>query len=311
MTDWGIITARFLQYGPALVLFGAPLFCLYGFRHGTALQLPHQDWHRRALLIAGIFAFCGAVWWVLAETASIFSDPGQFGSGAIWTVLSGTGFGRAAFLRIVLIGTAIASMLSLSPGRPAWIAQSVLGGAIVVSFAWTGHGVEGDGAAGLIHLGGDVVHLLAAAVWIGALFGLAMLILHSISLRTEQDAQSAYHALKTFSTIGTSAVALLILSGLINTWFLVGPRHLLQLATTTYGGLLDVKLVMFAAMLALAARNRFRLNPELGSAIRNGRTVLQPLQALRRSVLTETGLGFLILLIVSWMGTLEPPMSGG
>jgi putative copper resistance protein D len=312
MTDWGIVAARFLQFGPALVLFGTPLFCLYGFDAGPAhQQFPSLHVPRPALVAAGVLALAGAVWWVIAETAAIFSEPGQFGLNAIWTVLTGTGFGRAAFLRIALIGACLVTAIFLAPRmRPSTI-QAVLGGAVVASFAWTGHGIEGEGMPGLIHLGADIIHLLAAAVWIGALLCLAFVILQSIRIRSEQNAEFAYHALKGFSGIGTAAVALLIFSGIVNGWFLVGPRHIGQLFTTAYGGLLIVKLVLFAAMLAFAAANRFRLNPQLGVALRNDETVNQPLVVLRRSILTETVLGLLVLVVVSWMGTLEPPMSGG
>jgi copper resistance protein D len=312
MTDWGIVAARFLQFGPALVLFGAPLFYLYAFepvsvsQQSRSLHLP-----RPALVAAGVLALTGAVWWVIAETAAIFSEPDQFGLSAIWTVLTGTGFGRAAFLRIALLSACLVCAILLVPRRRSSKVQAVFGGVVVASFAWTGHGIEGEGLPALIHLGADIIHLLAAATWIGALLSLAVVTLQSIRIGTGQSAEFAYHALKTFSGVGTAAVALLILSGIVNGWFLVGPRHIAQLFTTAYGGLLVVKLVLFAAMLALAAANRFRLNPQLGAAVRNDRTVNQPLVALRRSILAESALALLVLLVVSWMGTLEPPMSGG
>ena len=312
MTDWGIVAARLLQYGPALVLFGAPLFYLYAPNGpGTQPRTRTLNSPLAILLPAGILALAGAVGWVIAETAAIFSDPGQFGAGAIWTLLTGTGFGRVAFLRIALICACIACALLLARRRQSWTLQAVLGATVVASFAWTGHGVEGDGLPGVIHVGMDVVHLLAAAIWIGALVVLVFVILQSIRAQNGPGAEFAYHALKTFSGIGAAAVALLILSGLVNGWFLIGPRHLPQLFTTPYGLLLDVKLLLFAAMLALAATNRFRLNPRLAAALRSGTTGDQPLEALRRSVLAEAGLGLLVLFVVSWMGTLEPPMSGG
>ncbi len=312
MTDWGVVAARFLQYGPALVLFGAPLFCLYGLDASPVhQQSPSLHVPRPALVAAGVLAFAGAVWWVVAETAAIFFEPGQFGLNAIWTVLTGTGFGRAAFLRIALIGACLVCAILVAPRMRLWAIQAALGGAVVASFAWTGHGIEGEGLPGLIHLGADIIHLLAAAVWIGALLALAVVTLQSIRIGTGQSAGFAYHALKAFSGVGTAAVALLILSGIVNSWFLVGPRHIGQLFTTPYGGLLAVKLILFSAMLALAAANQFRLNSQLGAALRNRETVNQPLVALRRSILTETVLGLLVLVVVSWMGTLEPPMSGG
>ena len=42
MTDWGIVAARLLQFGPALVLMGSPLFYLSGFKTGAAEWLPRR-----------------------------------------------------------------------------------------------------------------------------------------------------------------------------------------------------------------------------------------------------------------------------
>jgi len=291
MADWGIVAARFLQFGPALILFGTPLFFLYG----GASQPPHTS-HRleRVVTAAALLSFAGAVWWVLAETAMIFSDPGQFTPDAIWTVLTGTGFGRAAFLRIILIAMAIiVPFVTRSPRRTPAV-QAAIGAAVVASFAWTGHGVKDEGAAGLIHLVGDIVHLLAAAIWIE-------------SIRQRTGARAALRGLEAFSSVGVAVVALLLLSGVVNSWFLVGPAHIKQLVTSPYGLLLDAKLLLFAAMLALAAANRYRFTPRLGTALAQAGSQEKPLIALRRSVVWEATLALVVLVVVSLMGTLEPP----
>ena len=302
MADWGIVAARFLQFGPALILFGTPLFFLYG----GASQPPHTS-HRleRVVTAAALLSFAGAVWWVLAETAMIFSDPGQFTPDAIWTVLTGTGFGRAAFLRIILIAMAIiVPFVTRSPRRTPAV-QAAIGAAVVASFAWTGHGVKDEGAAGLIHLVGDIVHLLAAAIWVGALLALVALLIESIRQRT--GARAALRGLEAFSSVGVAVVALLLLSGVVNSWFLVGPAHIKQLVTSPYGLLLDAKLLLFAAMLALAAANRYRFTPRLGTALAQAGSQEKPLIALRRSVVWEATLALVVLVVVSLMGTLEPP----
>ncbi len=62
-------------------------------------------------------------------------------------------------------------------------------------------------------------------------------------------------------------------------------------------------------MLSLAAQNRFRLVRELqGSQI--GCLSAEPsLRALRRNVIGEQMLGLAIVLIVSWLGTLQPAIA--
>jgi putative copper resistance protein D len=310
MTDWAIIAARLLQFGSALVLFGSPLFYLYGFKGEAANWLPRRPgWPNIIVLSAAIVALLGAVWWVLTETAVIFSDPGAFDLNAVWTVLTGTSFGRAAFWRIGLIAASIAAGFLLHPGRVSWITQAVLGGTIVASFAWTGHGVKDEGVSGLLHLSGDVLHLLTAAIWIGALVPLGFLVLDSLRTQTERDARVTYDALESFSGVGPAVVAVLALTGVINSWFLVGPEHLLGIFTTTYGRLLLAKLIFFLAMLGLAAANRFQLSPRLAFALQKSENATASLEALRRCILMETSLALLVLFVVSWMGTLEPAAS--
>ena len=307
MTDWGIIAARLLQFGPALVLMGAPLFYLYGFKGGAAEWLSRRwTWPNVANLGAAILALTGAVLWLLAETALIFSDPGAFGADALWTVMTGTGFGRIAFLRVLMIATFIVAWFLLTPGRTSWSVQSLLGTAVVMSFAWTGHGIKDEGIPGIVHTSGDVLHLLTAAIWIGALVPLTVMVLKSLGTQSATAARLTYDALERFSGVGPAVVAVLVLSGLVNTWFLIGPARLLTATTTIYGQLLVVKLSFFTAMMALATVNRFWLSPNLASALENGERIAKPLEALRRSIVIETALAMLVLFAVSWMGTLEP-----
>ena len=108
-----------------------------------------------------------------------------------------------------------------------------------------------------------------------------------------------------FSGMGYVAVATLIGSGLINGWFLIG--NFSGLFATPYGQLLIVKLVLFAGMLALAVSNRFWIVPSLTKARTddpNGSTAWTA--RLRNHVLGEQFLGFMVLIIVSVLGTMRP-----
>jgi putative copper resistance protein D len=97
-------------------------------------------------------------------------------------------------------------------------------------------------------------------------------------------------------------VAAIVASGLVNAWFLIGPSGLPQLVGDPYGRALLAKLALFAAMLALAAANRWHLAPALRRE--PGRTGLA---ALRRSITAESLAGIGVLALVAWLGTLEPP----
>ena len=70
----------------------------------------------------------------------------------------------------------------------------------------------------LIHEGADGLHLLAAGAWLGGLLGLRFILALSDSDRMPIRAR----VLLRFSGMGYVAVAVLVASGLINGWFLVG-----------------------------------------------------------------------------------------
>jgi copper resistance protein D len=108
-----------------------------------------------------------------------------------------------------------------------------------------------------------------------------------------------------FSGMGYVAVAVLVASGLVNGWYLVGS--LAALLGTSYGQLLLVKLCLFAGMVGLALTNRFWLVPSLGRDCEGVRR--HALTRLRRHVVAEETLGLLVILIVSALGTMEPGVS--
>ena len=76
-------------------------------------------------------------------------------------------------------------------------------------------------------------------------------------------------------------------------------RRTARSGDTDYGRLLLLKIGLFAAMLGIAAVNRFHLTPQLGA-----RGISR---SLARNSLAETGLGLCVLLFVGALGTMAPP----
>ena len=176
---------------------------------------------------------------------------------------------------------------------------TALGAVAAASLAWMGHGAASEGPFAEVHLASDMLHALAAAVWIGALVCFLLLLL--VEAEGPGQLRALHISLRRFAGIGSAAVAALILTGLVNGWALVGPDEVYGLWSSPYGRLLIAKLMLFVAMLALAAFNRFRFTPALERA--PGRTI----GALRRSVATEAAAGLAILGLAAWLGTLAPP----
>ena len=310
-----LVGARFLQFAGASALLGSSLFWIYGLEP-NARSLPalkRRQWPRQIVAISALAAAVGTVVWVMASTALFSGEPTDAISlPAVWLVFSETRFGRACLWRVGLLLVSFAASCSITRPKNLCSVQAALGTLVIATLAWTGHGAMSSGWPGAIHVAGDVLHLWVAGVWFGALVPLGLLISGSLRSHKFDDARAACDGLDRFSAIGSAVIVLLIGSGLINSWFLIGLSNWLALFTTAYGVALLIKLALFALMLVLAAMNRFRLAPRLRCELedKQDRSASVTLHALKTSVSIETALAALVLLAVGVLGTLAPPISG-
>ncbi len=233
----------------------------------------------------------GAIWLALVA-ADIFGAPLAYVClhGGVWQIATETRFGQIALLRA---GLALAMALSLLWPKAHWAALAAAAG-FTGALAWVGHAGAGIGPGSSIAVASDVVHLLAATAWLGALPGLAVLLRASGNGAEFRDL--AVRATARFSWIGMVCVGALLVTGIVNGWN--GLAGFGDLANTPYGRLVAAKIFVFAAMTGLAALNKFYLTPRLASPA--GGLMLQ------RSIWAETGLGAGALLLVAIMGTMAP-----
>ncbi|MDO9588148.1 MAG: copper homeostasis membrane protein CopD [Brevundimonas sp.] len=301
MVEAAVIVFRWLQYGGGVVLLGAPLFLLYSFR---GVDDPTLAWTRPMLVVATIAVAFAALAALVAQTAVMAGSLAEgLKPASLSFMVTGTALGMAMVARAAVALLGLVLVVVLQPGRALWGLLVMAGLAVTASFAWTGHGAATEGPGGFLHLTADIVHAGAAALWLGALAALTILLLR----RTAPDDPAIHRALHGFAGAGTMAVVLLVVTGLVNSWFLVGPARVGEIGTSLYGQLLIAKLALFAVMLALAAGNRFRLTPALGSVLAVGAESRQALRRLRHGVIAETLVGVGLLAVVAMMGTLPPP----
>jgi putative copper resistance protein D len=205
---------------------------------------------------------------------------------ALWSVLHDTNFGHTWMAHLAM-SAAILGLIKARGSPPGNEHRDnytpLLSGLLLASLAGVGHTQQNEGIEEFIHVGADAAHLLAAGAWLGGLLVLLYILLPSRSLAADQDLKEILHR---FSGMGYVAVAGLIASGVINSWFLVGSFA--ALVETFYGQLLLVKLSLFVAMVFLAAANRFWLVPTLKRENHQQRVSLIKL---RRHVLGEETLG--------------------
>jgi putative copper resistance protein D len=228
------------------------------------------------------------------------------------TVLNETSFGRVWMVRL---GLALILGALLISGRPAAndrgspsrnVASGLLAGGLLASLAWAGHAAAEQGADRIIHLLADTGHLLAAGLWLGALPPLVFVLARARHATASAGFPIAARMTRRFSMLGIVGVGCLVLTGVVNGWYLVGsvPR----LFGTPYGHLLLLKLALFMPMLALVVFNRVRLMPKLSKAPETAPdgVVLGAIRGISRNAALESVLGFTIVLIVGALGTATP-----
>jgi len=313
--DDPLIYVRAIHFGATIALVGVIFFVALIAEPAfaaTAADTPLPTTLRPrftaiAWIALALALLSGGAWLVLvAQSMSDQSISELLADGVLDTVLLHTGFGRDWLERLAIVGVlaaVLAPFLSTRSGASRWIklATVVLAAALVGMLAFAGHAAGGPGAEAIVHPLADVLHLIAAAAWVGMLLPLAMLL-----AAAGQDAASAAIARTAtvrFSTAGIVVVATLLITGSINSWYLAGSVQ--ALTETTYGHLLLIKIALFLGMVAVAAINRLQLTPRLVTPA-VAATRLDALRQLRRNVVVEVAAGAVIIAIVAVLGTTPP-----
>ena len=136
------------------------------------------------------------------------------------------------------------------------------------------------------------LHLLTGGYWIGGLCVLASL------LAQRAAAPRLGAAISLFAEWGMIAVALLVMTGMINaSMVLLGtPGH----DAPAYLAVLGVKLLLVTAMIGLALVNQYRLLPGID---RNDNAV-----RMRKHVVWELGLGLVVIGLAMSLAVLPPTL---
>jgi putative copper resistance protein D len=300
-----LIVSRWLQFASVIMVFGCAAFRLYGLGADTAATPANalaafDAWFWRVGVVGAIVVLLSALSLLLSVTANMAgSAAAGLDPDTIAKVLFGTGFGRVWCWHLVFAVLAIGACLA--PGAswrmPAILVLSLL---LLVSLGWVGHAVMDQGPIKVIHVINQMVHLLAAGLWLGGLLPLAWLLSRARRPSSAPWISLARDVVPRFSRMGYVAVAALAATGAINSLLLVG--HIEALIDTPYGRLLGLKILLFSVMVVLALINRFRLLPRL----RRQPQPSAPIAALARSVFFEQALGFAVLAVVSVLGTWPP-----
>jgi len=292
------IGLRFGLYADLMLLFGLAVYPLHAAHMSLRLR-PY--WMFAVLAGLGLVLSAAAFVAMTAEMAGVAITG--LDRETLRFVLVDTAPGGAFLLRMAALAILLVLALAVRSGAACWPVAAMAAFALA-TLAWTGHAAVAEGVWGAIHRLSDAVHLMAAAAWVGAL---AMLLgMLASPFDGEAAVADARLALDRFAVAGSVLVALIVATGAINIGMIVGPAALLLLPDTAYGRLLIAKLLLFAAMLAFAGANRWRLVPKFAAA-QSPPDIGKAARALRTSILLEAGAATIILALVAWLGTLAPP----
>jgi putative copper resistance protein D len=303
-----LILARVFHFGSGLILAGVTAFRWLVLRPGLleAGEWPVPFCRRLEFIFVGAAAtllLSGlGLFWVTAAGMSGGSLIDTLNSGVALTVLGQTKFGLVCLVRAGLI--LLLGLLMVPLSRSRWtasprislleIACALLAVALLLSNAWTGHAAAASGPSLPWRIGFDALHLLAASVWPTGLLFFSLLLADAPGKTTK--------IVRRFSDVSLIAVAVLVLTGLANSWYLVGSFT--ALVTSSYGLLLCLKLSLLGCILVIAAWNRFRLLPSLFQGSEETPLLLR---RLRGFVLAEFALAAAIVAVVAVLGITPPP----
>lgn len=315
------IAVRAIHFAAVLVLFGEFAFQLFVARpalrgdsdsmRGERLALRRRSSRVTAWGLA--LAFASGIGWLAVQAAAMSGVPFSrlVNSRILGEVLDATLFGRVWEIRfglVIALGATLLLSRRADDERSAMLLDAcgaLLSGGLLASLAWAGHAAAEQGSDRVVHVSADAVHLLAAGAWLGALPPLVF-VLGRARRAGPGVPEFAARATRCFSLLGMSSVGALMLTGVANAWYTVG--NLPALFGADYGRLLLVKLVLFGAMVALAAINRVSLMPRLASSCgpSGGGSMAHALRQLRRNAIVETALGLAVVGIVGALGVSVP-----
>jgi copper transport protein len=194
-------------------------------------------------LVAGPVAFAGAIGMLVAEQRALGVDAGELLDAA-----AGRPYVQLLALTLIAAGFAV-----LGAARPGWRWLLWLGASAAAAAMFV-RASSGHAAAAEPPLPQELaqwLHMLAAAVWIGGLVLLAML------LREPDDPPPG--AVRRYSNVAVAAVGVVVATGFARTWNeLGGPLGLARSLDTSYGLTLAIKVTVAIAIVAIGAVNRYR-----------------------------------------------------
>lgn len=245
LLDGASVVVRALYYVASIGAAGLAFFMI-GYGHRLR---PAETVQLRRILVWAIIAGLALSVGALILRVLVLTAGASITDGAVWEAMMRSRIGDAFWLRatgLVLLAAAV------MPWR-AGSAVSAVGAVLVLgSYAAMGHSMlflPRQEIAAFV-----VVHLAVVAFWVGSLLPL-------LWVAQRSDGAETAALLQDWSRAATIAVAVMIVSGVLLTWYLTVRLDLIFDAW--HGWALAGKIMVVLAALALALLNRLRHTPAL------------------------------------------------
>ena len=254
----------------------------------------------RLVIIATAVLLAASVAQLIVQASVVFESslPAVFG-GPVWNLLFGTEWGRLWLWRVALgAASGVAAVVAWRRGDSLTLAilSVALGAGALLAISLTSHAAATVNVRSEAILN-DFIHLIAVAVWVGGLCGLALAVRLILRVCDESERRGTLLALvRRFSLVAGISVAAIILTGLYSAWAQVVTVPALQVP---YGRVLVFKVAVVVGLLLVAGANLIWVRPRLRAGGTAGLW-------LKRLVGAEIVLAVLVLLIVGLLTALEP-----
>lgn len=218
---------------------------------------------------------------------------GAFSAAAI-DATSASPFGLSLKIRAIVAVVALGPALLLRFGpplsQPARWSLTLVFAAVAASLSITGHAVTTSPVALRMPL--DVIHVVAAAIWLGGLVQLGLL---------APFAGAHVESIARFSRTAFASVVALLATGTYATFAELG-LHPSELSESTYARLIVAKLLLYVGTMPLAWNNMSAFAPQIR------RRPDDAPRMLRQYVWRESALLLVVLALTVWLiATPQPP----
>ena len=282
-TDALVIALRAIGFVALFQAAGAALFLALYEPH---VARPSAERLRTVARVAALVALVAAVLHYVLTPARMAGDFGSTFDPALESLLLRSNSGGAHIVRVVGLAILLLS-LDRASKLNTWAA---CGGAALalLSFVLMGHTVIHEQRWILAPM--LLIHVVVAAVWLGALAGLY--------LAARDTGAASGPLVARFSAHATAAVPAIFVCGLVMSVLFI--RSWAELATP-YGAMVLGKSLGFAVLMALAAQNKWRFGPRLLA----GDVAAVP--ALQRTIVAEWAVIAVVLVATAVMTSLYAP----